>query len=179
MWRAKPFGRCPFRHTRHLQGLNFIPRSALRVQVRAGRRFRRSRLAETAVSGSKMARSKLVNTIDQTLHEQISIDFCTDFCTNGQMIGQFFTPEIVAHCMFRLAGVRSGQRVIDPSCGDGVFVRNAPQSGEIFGCEIDPQYGDVVRSLLDKGNFVAGDALTGLLSHWGTFDLAKIGRAHV
>src|ERR1035437_4530415 len=74
--------------------------------------------------------------------------------------------------MFRLAGVRSSQKIIDPSCGDGVFVRNAPQSCENFGCEIDPQYGGIVSSLLKKGNFIAGDALTGLLPLWGTFDLA-------
>jgi Type I restriction-modification system methyltransferase subunit len=90
----------------------------------------------------------------------------------SRMIGQFFTPEIVAQCMFRLAGVRSGQRVIDPSCGDGVFVRNAPPSCEIFGCEIDPQYGGIVSPLLKKEHFIAGDALTGLLPYWGTFDLA-------
>ncbi len=74
--------------------------------------------------------------------------------------------------MFRLAGVRSDQKAIDPSCGDGVFVRSAPQGSEIFGCEIDSQYGEVVRPLLDDGNFIAGDALTDLLRLWGTFDLA-------
>lgn len=88
------------------------------------------------------------------------------------MIGQFFTPEIVTHSMFRLAGVRSGQRVIDPSCGDGVFVRNAPQSCEVYGCEIDPQYGEIVCPLLQEDHFIAGDALAGLLKLWGTFDLA-------
>jgi hypothetical protein len=74
--------------------------------------------------------------------------------------------------MFRLAGVHSGQKVIDPSCGDGVFVRNAPQSCEVFGCEIDPQYNDIVSPLLKKEHFIAGDALTDLLPFWGTFDLA-------
>lgn len=88
------------------------------------------------------------------------------------MIGQFFTPEVITQCMFRLAGVRFSQKLIDPSCGDGVFVRNAPQSCEIFGCEIDPQYNDIISSLLKKGHFIAGDALTDLLPIWGTFDLA-------
>ena len=74
--------------------------------------------------------------------------------------------------MFRLAGVRSGQKVIDPSCGDGVFVRNAPQSCENFGCEIDSRYGGIVSPLLKTGNFIAGNALTSLLPLWGTFDLA-------
>jgi type I restriction enzyme M protein len=91
---------------------------------------------------------------------------------NDRVIGQFFTPEIVAQCMFRLAGVRSGQKIIDPSCGDGVFIRNALESCEVFGCEIDLQYGDILRPLLKKEHFIAGDALTGLLPLWGTFDLA-------
>lgn len=88
------------------------------------------------------------------------------------MIGQFFTPEIVAQCMFRLAGIRAEQRVIDPSCGDGVFIRNAPPSCEVFGCEIDPKYGGILRTLLGKERFCAEDALSGLLPLWGTFDLA-------
>ena len=87
------------------------------------------------------------------------------------MIGQFFTPEIVAQCMFRLAGVRPGQRVIDPSCGDGVFIRNAPPSSGIFGCELDPHYADILRPILEKDHFFSGDALTSLLPLWGTFDL--------
>jgi len=74
--------------------------------------------------------------------------------------------------MFRLAGVRSEQRVIDPSCGDGVFIRNAPPNCEVFGCEIDPHYGGILRSLIEEGNFLAEDALTSLLLLWGTFDLA-------
>ncbi len=74
--------------------------------------------------------------------------------------------------MFRLAAVRSSQKVIDPSCGDGVFIHNAPQSCEIFGCEIDPQYGGIVSLLLKREHFIAGDALTDLLPLWGTFDLA-------
>jgi len=74
--------------------------------------------------------------------------------------------------MFRLAGVRPGQKIIDPSCGDGAFIRNAPQNCEIFGCEIDPQYGEVLRPLLNRERFISGDALTDLLPLWGTFDLA-------
>jgi type I restriction enzyme M protein len=87
------------------------------------------------------------------------------------MIGQFFTPEIVAECMFRLAGVRSGQRVIDPSCGDGSFLRTAPQGAELFGCEVDSKHAVAAKSFVTSGNFVEGDALTGLLKLWNTCDL--------
>src|SRR5882757_763305 len=88
------------------------------------------------------------------------------------MIGQFFTPEIVADCMFRVAGVRGKQRVIDPSCGDGSFLRIAPNGLELYGCEIDPQYAAVVKHLIPAKRFIASDALTELVGLWGTFDLA-------
>jgi tRNA G10 N-methylase Trm11 len=78
------------------------------------------------------------------------------------MIGQFFTPDIVAECMFWLAGVQNGQRVIDPSCGDGSFLRKAPRGVELFGCEIDPKYAQVVRPLVAGKRFMQGDALTAL-----------------
>jgi type I restriction enzyme M protein len=88
------------------------------------------------------------------------------------MIGQFFTPEIVADCMFRVAGVHGRQRVIDPSCGDGSFLRIAPDDLEMHGCEIDPQYAAVAKHLVPAKRFVAADALTSLVDIWGTFDLA-------
>ena len=88
------------------------------------------------------------------------------------MIGQFFTPPSVARCLFRLAGARPGDRIIDPSCGDGVFVRNAPAGTAVFACEIDPRYASAVREFLPAGNFTAGDALVELQKQFGTFDLA-------
>jgi type I restriction enzyme M protein len=88
------------------------------------------------------------------------------------MIGQFFTPEIVADCMFRVAGVHGGQQAIDPSCGDGSFLRIAPKALELHGCEIDPQYASVAKCLVPAKRFVEGDALTRLVELWGTFDLA-------
>jgi type I restriction enzyme M protein len=88
------------------------------------------------------------------------------------MIGQFFTPEIVADCMFRVAGVHGHQRVIDPSCGDGSFLRIAPNGLDLHGCEIDPQYAAVAKNLVPNKRFVVADALTGLIGIWGTFDLA-------
>jgi type I restriction enzyme M protein len=88
------------------------------------------------------------------------------------MTGQFFTPEVIAECMFRLSGARAGQRLIDPSSGDGAFLRASPRSSELFGCEIDPQFASIARGLVSTKRFVEGDALTGLLGLWGTFDLA-------
>ena len=88
------------------------------------------------------------------------------------MIGQFFTPEIVADCMFRVAGVHAGQRVIDPSCGDGSFLRTVPKALELYGCEIDPQYALIAKHLVAGKRFFENDALTCLVGLWGTFDLA-------
>ena len=88
------------------------------------------------------------------------------------MIGQFFTPEIVSQTMFRMVGVRSNQRVIDPSCGDGSFLRAAPGGLKLFGCEVDPKYAAMSNPILPEGHFTHGDALTALVDVWGTFDLA-------
>ena len=87
------------------------------------------------------------------------------------MVGQFFTPDSVACAMLRLVGAGPGQHIIDPSCGDGVFLRNAPSKERLFACEIDPQYGSVVAALVPAGHAVNGDALTELRSRWGFFDL--------
>lgn len=73
--------------------------------------------------------------------------------------------------MYGLAGVRRGQRVMDPSCGDGSFLRAAPKGLELHACEMDPQYVTVVEQMLPEGRLVAGDALTCLTDSWGTCDL--------
>lgn len=87
------------------------------------------------------------------------------------MVGQFFTPEIVAECMYRLAAVRPGQRVMDPSCGDGSFLRVAPEGLDLHACEVDPRYAEMTRRMVPEGHLVEGDALTSLVDGWGTCDL--------
>jgi type I restriction enzyme M protein len=87
------------------------------------------------------------------------------------MIGQFFTPEPVARLMYRLAKAQPGQRVMDPSCGDGAFVRAAPAGCELFGCELDPRFHAALKKLLPPSCFIPGDALTELRHLHGAFDL--------
>jgi hypothetical protein len=63
-------------------------------------------------------------------------------------IGQFFTPPMVADFMWEMSEIIHGARfskrarVIDPSCGEGVFLRVAAERGKIspdclFGADID------------------------------------------
>lgn len=91
--------------------------------------------------------------------------------TPRDMIGQFFTPEPVVHLIYRLAQARAGQRVMDPSCGDGAFIRAAPAGCELFGCELDPRFHAALKEILPPRHFVLGDALTELCHLHGAFDL--------
>jgi len=88
------------------------------------------------------------------------------------MVGQFFTPEPVVGAMFRLARAKASQRIIDPSCGDGAFLRGAPAGCELHGCEIDERLRAALAPEKNDGRIVMGDALTVLTDEWGTFDLA-------
>ena len=88
------------------------------------------------------------------------------------MVGQFFTPEPVVRAMFRFARAKAGQRIIDPSCGDGAFLRGAPAGVALHGCEIDETLRAVLAPEQSDGRIVMGDALTVLADQWGTFDLA-------
>ena len=87
------------------------------------------------------------------------------------MIGQFFTPEPVARLMYRLAKTRPGQRVMDPCCGDGVFIRAAPFGCKLFACELDKRLHAPLKKLLPHSRFIPGDALVSLRPFHGTFDL--------
>jgi adenine-specific DNA-methyltransferase len=49
-------------------------------------------------------------------------------------LGQIFTPRAIVDCMIRL--VRNTGRVLEPACGDGVFLKHFPGA---LGIEIDPR----------------------------------------
>ena len=74
--------------------------------------------------------------------------------------------------MYRLAHYRSDQRVIDPSCGDGAFLRPVAGNQDVFGCEADERYRSLLGKLLPRDQVVIGDALASLVPLWGTFDIA-------
>ena len=87
-------------------------------------------------------------------------------------IGQFFTPPVVARFMWsfleKIQGRRfHGQtRVIDPACGEGVFLRVAAQSGRLpapslFGIDIDESLLPIWRNdpLLCEGRIFRSNGL--------------------
>lgn len=91
---------------------------------------------------------------------------------------QFFTPLDIASGMLELIGVdKSNQnaRIIDPSCGDGVFLKAAKEKAigfKISGCDIDPEHINSARSQIPEGSFITGNALESLLKQEGSFDFA-------
>jgi predicted Rossmann fold nucleotide-binding protein DprA/Smf involved in DNA uptake len=57
-------------------------------------------------------------------------------------LGQFFTPPVVARFMLDMVSVFRGRklpraaRVIDPACGEGVFLRTAVEHGKLAGAQL-------------------------------------------
>jgi len=43
--------------------------------------------------------------------------------------GQYFTPEIVADFMIGLATISSESKILEPSCGEGVFLELFQKKG--------------------------------------------------
>ncbi|MEW6009642.1 MAG: N-6 DNA methylase [Candidatus Omnitrophota bacterium] len=86
---------------------------------------------------------------------------------------QFFTPSVIAEGMLKLIEAERGY-LIDPSCGDGVFLKVALRYRRIkpFGCDIDKAYiKDLDKGVL-KGHLLTGDSLMVLLDYNDTFDFS-------
>ncbi len=88
--------------------------------------------------------------------------------TEGSHLAQFFTPLAVADFMWQLArelgwGRDSrSPRVIDPSAGDGIFLRSGIEGGlvkpdRVFGIEIDPE----LQQRAPAARIFCGDGLRG------------------
>ncbi len=62
-------------------------------------------------------------------------------------LGQWFTPPEVADLVLSLAEIGAGARVLDPACGDGVFLERALARGasRVRGIEIDPRAARAAR----------------------------------
>jgi len=97
--------------------------------------------------------------------------------TQRRIYGQFFTPEPIVACCYRLIEnvLPSISTIIDPACGDGAFLRyplahsiTAPE--RIVGCELDPALvAELVRGGLPGVRLADGLAPANLQA--GSFDL--------
>ena len=76
-------------------------------------------------------------------------------------LGQWFTPPEVADLALALAGCPAGARVLDPACGDGVFLARARAAGvaagQLFGVELDPAAAAAARAALPGVRVEVGD----------------------
>ncbi|MEY4905993.1 MAG: hypothetical protein RLZZ292_3808, partial [Bacteroidota bacterium] len=54
--------------------------------------------------------------------------------------GQYFTPEVVADFMIDMAGISRHSKILEPSCGEGIFLERLQQRGfqDLLAFEIDP-----------------------------------------
>ena len=43
--------------------------------------------------------------------------------------GQYFTPKVVADFMIEMANISQNSRILEPSCGEGVFLDLLKQKG--------------------------------------------------
>ncbi len=69
--------------------------------------------------------------------------------TQDQLLGRFYTPEPLARLVLQIAlsGAPPRPRLWDPTCGDGSFLRLAPETAERVGTDVD---GDAVRQLSER-----------------------------
>jgi adenine-specific DNA-methyltransferase len=77
---------------------------------------------------------------------QIPLDLPAGFDVSG--LGQVFTPPAVVDAMRLL--VRNRGRVLEPSCGDGAFLRHFPAA---VGVELDPQHAPPGARVMDFFDF--------------------------
>lgn len=76
-------------------------------------------------------------------------------------LGQYFTPRWVAEAIVErhFADLPAGATVVEPSCGDGVFLHALPDHVNAIGVEIDPRWAEKARR--DTGRTVLlGDFLS-------------------
>ena len=93
--------------------------------------------------------------------------------TPDQLLGRFYTPEPLARLVLQLAlsDAPARPRLWDPTCGDGSFLRLAPQTAKRVGTDVD---GDAVHRLaeaLPQASVSQHDLFTLDPAELGTFDV--------
>ncbi|MCB9536680.1 MAG: SAM-dependent DNA methyltransferase [Myxococcales bacterium] len=108
-------------------------------------------------------------------------EFVVAQAAKGQK-GQYFTPRHVVAAVTAMAAPAAGERVVDPACGSGAFLRHASRAApgaEVLGVDHDPRAVQVARVMLAASGHpperaVRADALARgpLAGHaTGSFDL--------
>lgn len=72
--------------------------------------------------------------------------------------GAFFTPTHVARFMVDALQIPKGSRILEPSCGSGVFFEHIPDGCEITGLELDTTSAKVASLIYPDAEVIAGNA---------------------
>lgn len=74
-------------------------------------------------------------------------------------LGQYFTPEHVADFMIGLSSVSKNARILEPACGEGIFLKLLEEKGyrNALGYEIDETLKTVTKSKILFESFVSAD----------------------
>ncbi len=74
-------------------------------------------------------------------------------------LGQYFTPGHVAEFMVSLSSIPKTGSVLEPSCGEGIFLKKVQEAGykKVIGYEIDPSIKPLVDSDIRFESFVSAD----------------------
>src|SRR5690349_17657315 len=90
--------------------------------------------------------------------------------------GQYFTPEPIVACCYQLCAgmLPAWPHIVDPACGDGVFLRYAAahaitSNDRLSGCDLDPALVDALAA--GPANVYHADGLDPASLPNGSFDL--------
>lgn len=89
--------------------------------------------------------------------------------SRAKRLGQFFTPEEVAASLVDWAVLRDNARVLDPSCGDGEFLR---QLQGAVGVELCPDNAATAAEAAPDAEIICADFFEWAASCAGEFDAA-------
>lgn len=79
--------------------------------------------------------------------------------TTKNKFGQYFTPDIVADFMIGLSTVKHDAEVLEPCCGEGVFLRHLADKGfkNITAYEIDDSLSNLFFPNVNFKSFISED----------------------
>lgn len=74
-------------------------------------------------------------------------------------LGQYFTPEHVANFMIGLSSVSKNGKILEPACGEGVFLKLLDEKGykNIIGYEVDKTLKKITDASIFFESFVSAD----------------------